>query len=76
MASHVSIHGEDATIRVTLDGEDYIEWTGRRSTLSFEKDWELHIPGVLGVGVGAATLCVHALELEMISGRAYLPRGL
>jgi len=74
--AHVSTCGEDATIRVTLDGEDYIQWSGPRSTLSISPDWDLPIPGVPGIGVGAATLEVHKLELEMLSGRAYLPRGL
>ncbi len=68
--------GNSATVRVQLDGDPYLSWMGPMSSCSLGSDCVLPIPDTFGIRVGQVSVTFHKLELEMLDGRAYVPRGL
>jgi len=72
----VRVHGERVTVRVQLDGEEFLSWTGPVASCTVGSGCSLPIPDVFGIRVGEVSVTFHKLELEMLDGRAYVPRGL
>lgn len=69
----VLLMGDRAEITAALDRKPLISWRGPRSALSIPPGWELHAPGVLGVGSGPdSSPQFRTVRLRMLSGEARL----
>ncbi len=73
---HVITRGNAASVRVDLDGEEYLKWTGPLSAYDTRRSSDVSTPGVFGLNAAAVSVTFHKLELEMLDGRAYVLRGL
>jgi WD40 repeat protein len=76
MEARVTLHEDDVTVDVTLDGKPYIHWQGPQRSLTIWPGWEVAAGGnVLGLATGHAEVVFHRLELEMLDGEAVYLRS-
>ncbi len=69
----VLLKGDRAEITAALDKKPLIFWRGPASALSIPPGWELHAPGVLGLGSGPDSHTgFRTVRLRMLSGEARL----
>ena len=64
--------GDQASIRIRLDGKDYMRWQGPVRSLSVRGSWAVSEKGTFGLGAHQSTVEFSRLRLRMLSGRAEL----
>ncbi|MDY0168482.1 MAG: formylglycine-generating enzyme family protein [Thermoguttaceae bacterium] len=67
MVIAVLLKDQWATIDVTLDGEPYLRWTGKQSSISAPPDWRLPDKKHLGVGMWNTTVTIHDVRVWPIA---------
>lgn len=67
---HVEVAGDDAAVKVQLNGRDYLAWQGKRSSLTVTRDFALARPGALGLGAYETMAVFHVARLRLRSGTA------
>jgi S1-C subfamily serine protease len=58
-----------ARIAIRLDGKPYLDWEGKRSSLTPDRAWRLRRPGSLGIGAYNARVVFHGCQWEALQDR-------
>jgi len=66
--------GDEAAIRITLDGKEYMQWRGPAGSLSVRQNWAVSKKGALGLGAHESAVEFSRVRLRMLSGRAAIVR--
>ena len=68
----VRCEGDDVRIEVSLDGQPYLEWSGKRASLAISDDWKTSDPLHPGLGMLLSGTIFHSARLRVVSGEASL----
>ncbi len=68
LAVRTIIKGQEVSLVIDLNGERYIDWTGRRSDLKLDDAWSLRETGTFGIGAQQATVRFSEVRLRSLRG--------
>ena len=60
----VSSHGNDVQIEVSVDGKQYIDWTGSASSFKLNDDWAIGGSNSFAVGSWNTSFVIHSLQFQ------------
>jgi hypothetical protein len=63
----VHLHDEEhVRLAVRLDGKAYLDWEGKRSSLTPDRAWRLRRPGSFGIGAYNASVVFHHCQWQTL----------
>jgi len=60
------LDAQRARIAVRLDGEPYLDWEGKRASLTPDRSWRLRRPDSLGIGAYNANVVFHSCQWQAL----------